>query len=349
MRIINVSGGFRIAPVLATPGTNDALMPTWMRPVWSDEFVAALEERGELTLVDDGHELERAHLLAQLRAHDVAIVGWDAHVLPAELADDPGDLRYICCYSGTIRNYVPRELIASGLTVTNWGDHPAQGVAEAAMTLLLGVLHQVPVLVRTTREGGFGIDPGRSGLVLDLAVGIYGCGVIARRHIEMLRPFRPRIRVFDPYVDDLPDGVERADTLAELCDWAEALVIHAGWSEETDRSVTADHLARLPDGGVVVNTARGGIINQDALFAELESGRLRAGLDVLEPDELAPDHPIRRLDNVLLSFHQGESENWPVRPGLTRMQRRVLDQLDRFAAGEPLDAVFDLDRYDRST
>ena len=126
-------------------------------------------------------------------------------------------------------------------------------------------------------------------------------------------------------------------------------MIHAGLSDETTGSVRAEHFAQLPDDGVVINTARGAILDQDALFAELSSGRLRAGLDVLEPDYLPRDHPMLALDNCLLSFHQLDQLQWPPRPGLTPMQQRCVDNIARFAAGEQPEWLFDSDRYDRST
>ena len=85
------------------------------------------------------------------------------------------------------------------------------------------------------------------------------------------------------------------------------------------------------------------------IFAELDSGRLRAGLDVLEPDSLEAGHPMLARENCLLSFHQLDKLSWPARPGLTPMQQRCFDNLSRFAAGEAPDWLFDLDRFDRST
>lgn len=323
--------------------------------VWTDGFIAALSERGELTLRDQTSELDDEECASLIRGHRVAIVGWDARPLPRSLADDPGRLGYVCCYSGTIRQFVPRELVAAGVTVSNWGDLPAAGVAESAMTLLLTCLHDMPVIRRAQVEGEWTFDRSRTGTLHDLAVGIVGLGAIGRRFVELLRPFGARMLAFDPYVTEIPTDVERVASLDELCDRAEALVIHAGLSDETTGMVRAEHFARLPDGAIVVNTARGAILDQDALFSELATGRLRAGLDVLAqegPDHLAPDHPLRHADNVTFTFHQLSDESgdpWPPRPGLTPMQARVIAQIDRIAAGEQPHWVFDLDRYDRST
>ena len=132
-------------------------------------------------------------------------------------------------------------------------------------------------------------------------------------------------------------------------DGCEVLVVHAGLSDETRESLRAEHFARLPDGGVVINTARGAILDQKALFEELLAGRLRAGLDVLEPDHLPEGHPILGLDNCLVTFHQLDTLQWPRRPGLTPMQQICVDNVARFVAGEQPEWLYDVDRYHRST
>jgi phosphoglycerate dehydrogenase-like enzyme len=317
--------------------------------VWSDEWIDAIGKLGAFTFIELDGPMSDDEAADVYRAHDIAIVGWTERQIPEALATDAGALRYVCSYSGSIRGTVPRSIVESGIIVSNWGDLPAAGVAEGALTLLLALAHQLPSAVRTQHDGGWGVDGGLLTRLEDLAVGVYGCGVIGARFVEMLRPFGPRVRVYDPYAPELPDGVEPCNSLGELCAWSEALVIHAGLSDETERSLGAAELAQLRDGAIVVNTARGAIVDQDALVAELVSGRLRAGLDVLEPDVLAPEHPIRQLDNVLLTYHQAESGDWPPRPGLSKAQLRVLEQLERFARGEMPQWTFDLERYDRST
>lgn len=316
---------------------------------WTNQWIDAIGKVGEFTFIESGGDLTDDEAAALYRDHDVAIVGWTERRIPESLATNPGALRYVCSYSGTIRHTVPRAIVESAIVVSNWGDLPAAGVAEGAMTLLLASAHLLPLALRAQRAGDWGFDGTLCAGLEDLAVGVYGCGVVGTRFIDLLRPFGARVRVFDPYAAELPEGVERASSLDELCAWSEALVIHAGLSEETERSVGAAQLAFLRDSAIVVNTARGGIIDQDALVAELVAGRLRAGLDVLEPDSLAPDHPIRELDNVILTFHQTSGGDWPPRPGLKKMQVRVIEQLERFGRGETPRWTFDLPRYDRST
>jgi phosphoglycerate dehydrogenase-like enzyme len=109
----------------------------------------------------------------------------------------------------------------------------------------------------------------------------------------------------------------------------------------------------LPKYGIVVNTARGAIVDQEALFAELKSGRLRAGLDVLDPDTLPPDHEARRWENLIWTCHSIGGGLWPTDGAppaeLAPHQEICLDNLRRFLRGEPLRFVMDEVRYARST
>lgn len=250
-------------------------------------FAAALREIGELTIVEHGRTLTEAEIAERMRAADVVITHWSSVPIPRALAEDPGRLKYVLNLGGTCRATVPIEIIRRGIPVTNWGDAPAQSVAEGAMALLLAVLKELRGRIEALRDGRCG--PARrlglaSGTLNGLRLGLYGCGVIGRRFVEMARPFRPKIRVYDPYASRLPEGCLRVESLRALFEQSEAVTIWAGLSEKTRGTVTAELLALLPDHGIVVNAARGEIVDQEALFAELKSGRLRAGLDVLVGD-----------------------------------------------------------------
>lgn len=315
-------------------------------------FREQIEKIGDLTILQDGEKLSAEQISARVRECDVYLAGWDSVALPVELAANPGRLGYVCGITGTMREFVPLELVQAGIPLTNWGDAPAFSVAEGAMTLLLGTIKMMHQRIQWARQGNYwGIPATTGGTLAELNVGIYGCGVIGLRFIELLRPFGSIIRVFDPFLTTVPEGCTRVDTLHELFASSQAIVIHAGLTEQTRNSITAELLALLPDHGVIVNTARGGIIAQEALFAELQSGRLLAGLDVLEPDSLAADHPARTWENLILTCHAISKEPPfdPAHPRLTCGQQYCLENLRRFVTDEPLRFLMDPIRFSRST
>lgn len=321
--------------------------------VWNDLFRDALSAMGRLTVLENGESLSEDERAARVRNCDILITSWGSARTPPAVAESPGRLRYICHVTGEMRYAVPPEVIDAGIPVTNWGDAPANSVAEGAMALLLATLKDVHAQAMRVRAGGWQQDTAYfGGSLMGLNVGVYGCGVIGRRFVELLRPFGAHIRIFDPFMAHVPEGCERVDSLEALFDASEAVAIHAGLTDETRHSVNADLLARLPRGGVIINTARGGIVDHDALFRELESGRLRAGLDVTEPEPLPEGHPARGWENLILSGHRIES-GWPSygEPArrLTAIQEIALDNIRRFLSGQQPRFLMTRHRYDLST
>lgn len=317
-------------------------------------FAAALRELGELLIVERARDLSEDEVAAQMREADVLITNWASRRIPDALVADPGNVRYILNIGGTCKACVPVEMIRKGIPVTNWGDTPARSVAEGAMALLLAVLKDLRGRIEGVVAGKcwgaqrLGLS---SGTLTGLKLGLYGCGVIGHRFVKMVAPFDPEVRVYDPYAKGLPDGCSRVDSLDALFDESEAVVIWAGLSDETRGSVNAGRLAKLPDHGIIINAARGEIIDQDALFAELKSGRLRAGLDVLVNDDYLPaGHEAHTWPNLILTCHDINSASWPVRPPqLSYADHVALDNLRRFIAGEPLKFVMDEARYHLSS
>lgn len=321
--------------------------------IWTPDFQRMLAEIGELEILEHASELDTEALLARLRRADVLLGGWKCIRLPEALAEDWGRVRYCCCVTGGVRGFVTERHIQSGMPVTNWGDTSAIPIAEGAMCLLLATVKGIHDVIISVRDGGGPDTPLRAGGSLsEMTVGIFGFGVIGRRFAELLRPFGPRMLVFDPYVENMPDGIEKAESLEALFRSSQAVVIHAGLTDETRGAVTAELLSLLPRHGILINTARGDIVDQAALFRELESGRLRAGLDVLaEPEVLPADHPARRWPNLIWTCHDID-RLWPRGEGaapLTRMHQVCLENLRRFEKGEPVQFLMDLRRFRLST
>jgi phosphoglycerate dehydrogenase-like enzyme len=127
------------------------------------------------------------------------------------------------------------------------------------------------------------------------------------------------------------DGVHAADELPDLVGQADAVVVLAPLMPETARLVDAELLARMRDGALFVNAGRGGVVDTDALIAELRSGRLRAVLDVVDPEPLPDDHPLWELALAITPHNAGDSA-----AAEKRAARFGAEQLVRFARGEPL-------------
>jgi len=164
-------------------------------------------------------------------------------------------------------------------------------------------------------------------------VGLVGASRIGRLVIERLRATTDlRILVADPYLtaeEAVALGVRRV-SLPELMRSADVVSVHAPLLPETVGMISAELLALLPDGATVINSARGAVIDQDALLAELDSGRLNAILDVTHPEVLPAGHPFYDMENVFITPHMAGSAGNELR----RMGEHVVAEVLRFARGE---------------
>jgi len=309
-----------------------------------------LYECDEVILKNNYTEKEYADLI---RKYDVLLTMWQSPHVPNELASDPGNLKYICNITGEMTKWIDREIIESPyIKVTNWGNAPAYGIAEGAFALLMAVMKDIPLHIKNTRENGIIHPEGEIQTTLyKRRIGIYGLGAIGMKFLEFLRPFEPKVYVYDPYLKNIPSNVTMVDSLNELFSVSQIVVIHAGLTDATRGSVTGEHLAMLPDGGILINTARGQIVDFDALKAELISGRLRAGLDVVTENNMPDENdPVRFLDNVIFTAHHIGTGNWGKSPEDTDFASEIcLRNLSHFEKGEELEFVMTPERYSLST
>jgi phosphoglycerate dehydrogenase-like enzyme len=287
-------------------------------------------------------------LTDRIRHFDILLLS-RGPALSDSLAEDPGRLRHICYLHGSIRQWIGLPILRSDITVTNWGDAPAVGLAMGSLVLLQASLLDLHKRIMAVRRGASRGFNSVGGTVTGLRVGVYGYGFAGREFARLAGALGADIRIFDPYAADVPAHFTRVASLEELFDGAQAIVIHAGLTAETEKSVTVELLSRLPDQGVVINTARGAIIDQSALFAELKSGRLRAGLDVLSPDELPENHEARSWENLIWTCHRFMGESWPGDDTLGRRDTNLLDNLHAIVEGRSPRFVIDEQRYNLMT
>ncbi len=220
-----------------------------------------------------------------------------------------------------------------GIPVVNVPDYGTDEVANHAVALLLALARKLPALDRQVRGGGwdvFAVQPVHR--LAGRTVGILGCGRIGSRVARKLAGFDVRLLAHDPYVERLPAGVTGV-SFDRLLAESDFLTIHCPLTAETRHLFGRAALGRMKPTAVLVNTARGGIVDTAALVEALEAGRLAgAGLDVTEPEPLAPGHPLRRLEGVIVTPHAA----WYSEEGRGDLKRRVAEETVRvLVRGEP--------------
>jgi phosphoglycerate dehydrogenase-like enzyme len=225
--------------------------------------------------------------------------------------------------------------IAPGVRLCNArGVHDAS-TAELALTLILASLRGIPDYV-TAQQAGHWADAFRPALA-DRSVLIVGYGAIGAAVEDRLVPFEvARVaRVARSARATERGPVHPLADLPALLPDADVVVIATPLDDSTRGLVDADFLARMKDGALLVNVARGAVVDTKALLAELDTGRITAALDVTDPEPLPPGHPLWRAPGVLITPHVGG----PSSAFAPRAKRLIVSQLSRYAAGEPLDNV----------
>jgi len=243
-------------------------------------------------------------------------------------------LRLIQLLSAGAEKVIP--YVPPGVTLcTARGAHD-DVVAEWVLSVVLAQLHDLPRFVRAQQEGRWDFtltDELAGKTVLILGYGSIGAAV-ARR----LAGFDVSVL---PVARSAREGVHGAASLPDLLPQSDVVVLLVPVTPSTERMVDAAFLARLPDGALVVNAARGAIVDTDALLAELTSGRLRAALDVTDPEPLIAGHPLWSAPGLLLTPHVAGAGGKPMARALAIAKA----QLIRYAAGEPLLNVVGEDGY----
>lgn len=195
----------------------------------------------------------------------------------------------------------------SGVVLTITPDGVRRPVAASAMTFILALSHKLLIKDRLAREGRWGEKLDHMGIGLTgRALGVIGLGNIGRELCEVARPFGMRALAFDPYAEPAQAaaaGVALVD-LATLLRSSDFVCVCCALTPDTRHLINAERLALMKPTAYLVNVARGPIVDQAALTAALQQGRIQgAGLDVFEEEPVRPDDPILRLDNVILAPH----------------------------------------------
>ena len=271
----------------------------------------------------------------QIASADVLMTTWHSPFLTTEMFGARPRVKLIAHCGGEVKSRVA-EPIFDYVTITNAADPMARGVAEMTLALVLTLVRRIPEYVAEMRNGVIRTNEqvSEGETLRGRTVGIVGFGRIGRALAELMKPFGVELLVSDPYaqatsVAEQGAKLVKLDDLVRTCS---VVILSAALTSETRHLFDARRLSLFADGAYLINVARGGLIDTEALLVELHTGRLTAALDVTDPLEPLPnDHELRKLTNVLLTPH--------IAAGGIEMRREIgalaVDEVVRFANGQP--------------
>ncbi|MCV7010791.1 phosphoglycerate dehydrogenase [Mycolicibacterium madagascariense] len=252
----------------------------------------------------------------------VIVVGWEhPEVIGPRLAQLP-ELRLVQTLNAGYEQWLPH--LPDGVMLSNGRGAHGGSSAEWVMAALLSIYRDLATFRRYQEQGTW--QPRDTETMIGKRIVVLGAGDLAQNLAARLAPFETEVTLVGTHARE---GVRAMSDLDDLLPDADAVVAMLPETEATHHVVDAAFLSRLRDGAVVVNVGRGGAVDTDALLAELNSGRLRAALDVTDPEPLPDGHPLWSAPNLLLTPHvAGSTEGaWD------RAWRIALEQIAVFADG----------------
>ncbi|GAA0821970.1 hydroxyacid dehydrogenase [Streptosporangium amethystogenes subsp. fukuiense] len=283
---------------------------------------------------------------------EILITGWGCPRIDADVLAAAPRLRAVVHAAGSVKGHLTAEVFDRGIAVSSAAEANARPVAEFTLAMLVLAAKQAIVKARAYSTRGWSGDPlpgvatpSEGGGLIGAVVGVIGASRVGRLVMERLRDHGAHILLSDPYISpaQAADLGARPVPLDDLCREAELVTVHAPALPETRGLLDERRLALLRDGAVLVNTARGSLIDTDALVRHCATGRIGAVLDVTDPEPLPFGHPLLALPNVLVTPHLSGARGRELR----RLGEFAVAEVERLARGLPLRGAVrpaDLDR-----
>ena len=271
-------------------------------------FTENVHEVGPSMLREAGHEIIIAN-----RDMDVVnkeIVDADAIItrildLPVPLLETAKKLKHVSKHGVGVDNIPVDYCREHGIAVTIAPGANSQSVAEHALAMMLALAKNLKLVSNAYQKNGFAAKNSAPGMEIDgKTVGVIGCGRIGSRMTRMCVGLGMRVLVYDPYVDQIPDGAEKINDCDELLRQADVITLHCLLNDETVNLISARELGLMKNTAILINCARGPIVDEPALIEALQKGQIAgAGLDVTKHEPCEADSPLFQMENVILTPH----------------------------------------------
>ena len=308
---------------------------------FSEEQRVRLERLGCVEWNANAEQYGEEELAEKLRGVDICISGWGNTPFHEKTLKYADKLKLIAHIGGSVRPMVGDAAFERGIRVCSGNRVFAESVAEGVLAYMLCSLRRIGEYEARMAAGEWPSLIGTRGL-LGRSVGLVGYGMIAEYLVKFLKPFGCRIMVSSRHIsaEELAEAGIEAAAAEEIFRTCDIISLHSSLTARTKHSIGADLLNSMKDGALLVNTARGALMDEEALVSVLKERPVWAALDVFETEPLPMDSPLRECERVLLMPHAAG----PTADRRDVVTSHVLDDIGRFLNGKPLDCEIDFAR-----
>ena len=302
------------------------------KEVFTAKAVDELRKLGEVSI--DSGEATVESIKKTVKDADIVVTSWGTPNLDKEILDECPNLKFVMHAAGSVKPIVSDELWKRGVRVCASTKPLGEGVAETTLGFTIAACKNFFALNEMIHNGGYE----RVGVkeLYEITVGVISAGFVGRHYIKLLRNFGVNILLYDPFVSEeraADMGCTKA-TLEELLKNSDVVSIHAPSIPETNHMFNKDTLALMKKDAILINTSRGSVIDELALYEHMKAGNLKyACLDVYDPEPILPENPLRTLPNVIMTPHLAGL----VTNGRLRIGAHTVEQIKKYLADEPLD------------
>jgi phosphoglycerate dehydrogenase-like enzyme len=307
---------------------------SWREQLFPERLMQRLEAQGTLRINGYGRAMTERELAAELEDVEVCITfAWSGcAAFTRDVLDHAKSLKLIVTPGGSVASFATEDVYARGIKVCSANRVMARYVAEGALAYMLSSLREIVSRNAAIRNGQWNNAPIHS--LIGAKVGLIGLGTVGRFLLDFLRPFDVAVTLYDPYL--APESMESYTNVTIVSSLEAALLdqdvvsLHASKTAETYHMINREKLALLKDGALLINTARGALIDEEALAIELQSGRIHAVLDVFETEPLPAGSKLRQAEQAIFMPHVA---------GMIKLELlalSMLDEIDRYRQGRPL-------------
>lgn len=300
--------------------------------LFTKKSIEALKKLGEVSINEGKPTIE--NIKKVIKDADIAITSWGNPSMSAEILDECPNLKLVLHAAGSVKPIVSDELWKRGIRVCASTKPLGMGVAETTLGFTISACKNFYMLNDDIHNGGYNSKDVKE--LYEITVGVVSAGFVGRHFIKLLKNFDVDVLLYDPFVSDEAAekmGCRKAELDQLLCK-SDVVSLHAPSIPETYHMINADTLKLMKKDAILINTSRGSVVDEAALYEHMAAGNLKyACLDVYDPEPILPENPLRTLKNVIMTPHiAGLAAN-----GKLRIGAHAVEEISKFINSEAMD------------